>query len=317
MSERLTSKEVVVEGHGGAKILLALGDSFELMAAMAPGSVSVICCSPPYNLSVKYEAFNDSRSREDYLVWSKAWLGLAFKALSAQGHLFLNMGAKPSDPYGPDEVLQVAKECGWRLQNKIHWVKSVTVKVATKPELIAEAAAKTGLSASDTAELKRAFREIEGDGLERTFGHFKPLNTSRYLNDCYEPVFHLTKTGDVDIDRKAIGAPYEDKTNIARWGHTGGENKRCRGNVWAIAYETIQSRDAERASHPATFPVELAEMCLKLAGGSEKVALAMDPFAGTGTTAVACAKLGINCLAVELGPKAFFEAVRRCRAAVK
>ena len=44
-----------------------------------------------------------------------------------------------------------------------------------------------------------------------------------------------------------------DKSNIARWGHTGGRDRRCRGNTWFVPYETIQRRAKERP-HPATFP---------------------------------------------------------------
>ena len=87
-------------------------------------------------------------------------------------------------------------------------------------------------------------------------GHFKPISSQRFLNDCHEYIFHFTKSGRVEIDRLALGVPYQDKSNIARWSHTSGRDRRCRGNTWFIPYETIQSRQKERP-HPATFPVEL------------------------------------------------------------
>ena len=36
-------------------------------------------------------------------------------------------------------------------------------------------------------------------------GHFKPINSRRYVNDCHEYVFHLTKTGEVPLDRRGAG----------------------------------------------------------------------------------------------------------------
>src|SRR5207249_113040 len=94
---------------------------------------------------------------------------------------------------------------------------------------------------------------------------YKPINSDRYLNDAHEFVFHLTPAGETPIERLAIGVPYQDKSNIARWAHTRARDLRCRGNVWYVPYETIQERAKDRP-HPATFPVKLAEMALKLHG---------------------------------------------------
>src|SRR5439155_8892861 len=102
---------------------------------------------------------------------------------------------------------------------------------------------------------------IERDLETLSYGHFKPINSSRFLNECHEYVFHFTLSGSVPLDRIAIGVPYADKTNIARWSHTGGQDKRCRGNTWFIPYKTIRRRAKERP-HPATFPTELAAKCV-------------------------------------------------------
>ena len=129
---------------------------------------------------------------------------------------------------------------------------------------------------------------VEG-GL-KTFGHFKPINSQRFLNDCHEYVFHFTKSGRVELNRLALGVPYQDKSNIARWSHTRGKDLRCRGNTWFVPYETIQSREKERP-HPATFPVRLAEWCIKLHGAS-RVRTMLDPFLGIGNSAVAAQGCG-------------------------
>jgi len=139
------------------------------------------------------------------------------------------------------------------LQNTIHWIKSIAID-------------------------------------NRTFGHFKPISSKRFLNDCQEYIFHFTKTGRVEIDRLAVGVPYQDKSNIARWSHTRGRDSRCRGNTWFIPYQTIQSRAKERP-HPATFPVQLAEWCIKL-HAAPHVRTMLDPFLGIGNCAIAAQKCG-------------------------
>ena len=126
----------------------------------------------------------------------------------------------------------------------------------------------------------------------RSFGHFKPINSKRFLNDCHEYIFHFTKSGRVELDRLALGVPYQDKSNISRWSHTGGTDLRCRGNTWFIPYETIQSREKERP-HPATFPVQLVEWCIKL-HGAPRVHSMLDPFLGIGNSAVAAQRCAVK-----------------------
>jgi len=114
------------------------------------------------------------------------------------------------------------------------------------------------------------------------------------MNSCHEYIFHFSKKGDIELDKQAIGVPYQDKTNIGRW-KKAVTDLRPRGNTWFIPYETIQ----KSRKHPTVFPVKLPEMCLKL-HGVKKINLAMDPFMGIGSTAIACKKMNINFLGFEI-----------------
>jgi len=272
----------------------------------------VIVTSPPYNLGIDYEVYDDTISREEYLAWTHRWLLAGRRVLSPQGSLFLNMGGKPKSPLGPEQVLMKAVEAGFVLQNKIFWVKSISVRVKTKKEFVEEVAEKAGLDKSATKALVKAFAEIEGEeGVIRTVGHFKSLNSDRFVNDCVEMIYHLTREGDVDLAKRAVGVPYEDKSNLTRGTRGQHGDMRCRGNAVWIPYETIQNRDEDRP-HPATFPIELAEYCYKL-HGVDKIKVSMDPFSGLGNAALAAARLGLNHVGIELGPKTHDEAVRRVK----
>jgi len=128
--------------------------------------------------------------------------------------------------------------------------------------------------------------------VERQRGHYKPINSRRYLNNCHEYVFHLTLHGNTPLDRKSIGVEYADKSNINRWGHTGGEDKKCRGNTWFIPYKTINSRAKDRP-HPATFPTELAARCIKLHGKNDS-SVVLDPFLGIGHAALGAIECNVK-----------------------
>ena len=126
-------------------------------------------------------------------------------------------------------------------------------------------------------------------------GHYKPVGGRRFLNRNHEHLFHFTLNGTTQLDRLAIGVPFKDKSNIARRGHA--RDLRCRGDSWFIPYRTIRSR-AQKHHHPAPFPQELPQWCIKLHGKPD--ALVLDPFAGTGTTLLAARAVGARAIGIEL-----------------
>jgi site-specific DNA-methyltransferase (adenine-specific) len=276
-----------VTGRSSASSRFYHADCLEVLRQLPSHSIDVIVTSPPYNLGIEYGKYQDTLSRSDYLEWTNTWVGAATRVLSSEGSLFLNVGAKPSDPWTALDVAQTVRS-HLRLQNIIHWVKSIAIERKL-----------AGVAAGLTRDL--------------AVGHYKPINSERFLNDCHEFVFHFTPQGSTSLDRLALGVPYQDQSNIGRW-RAAADGVRCRGNTWFIPYETIQRRDRDRP-HPATFPPKLPEQCLRLHGVS-RVRVAMDPFTGLGSTAVACARLGIDFIGADIDETYLAEAVARTRAAV-
>jgi site-specific DNA-methyltransferase (adenine-specific) len=272
---------------GRSRLRFYLGDSLSVLPSLEAGSVSAIVTSPPYNIGVKYRTYRDDLPRGEYLAWTDRWVREATRVLSDDGSLFLNVGAKPTDPWIPLEVAQAARQ-HLKLQNTIHWVKSIAID-----------------------------REAAGAnaGFERdvAVGHYKPINSDRFVNDCHEFIFHFSPGGRTRLDRRAVGVPYQDPSNIKRWA-AAGDGKRCRGNTWFIPYETIQSRDRDRP-HPASFPPKVPEQCFRL-HGLDRAVTVMDPFLGLGSTAVAAARLGLDFVGIELDPHYLSEAVARVKASV-
>ena len=164
------------------------GDSLELLGRIPPAAVDVIVTSPPYNLGVQYRSYRDTLSEASYLQWTDAWIEGAARVLSTRGSLFLNVGNKPTQPWTAIDVALEARR-HLTLQNTIHWIKSIVIG----HEL-----------AGSRARLER----------DLAVGHYKPINSDRFLNDCHEFVFHFTPKGRTPLDRRAIGVPYQDPSNI-------------------------------------------------------------------------------------------------------
>jgi site-specific DNA-methyltransferase (adenine-specific) len=97
--------------------------------------------------------------------------------LKPNGPFFLNIGTKPTIPSLPFEVA-LCLEIEFKLQNIIHWIKSIAISK------------------------KRGYPNIPGNiAVER----FKPIVSKEFLSDCQEYIFHFTKRGNTKIDKLAIG----------------------------------------------------------------------------------------------------------------
>jgi site-specific DNA-methyltransferase (adenine-specific) len=231
-------------------------------------TVDVVVTSPPYNIGTGYSLYSDNLPRESYLAWIEK-IGIAVKrTMRDDGSFFLNVGNKPTDQWIAWDIAFVLRK-HFVLQNIVHWIKSIAI---------------SRIDAGNSSNIPGHV----------TVGHFKPIVSERFLNDCHEYIFHFTKKGTAKLDKLAIGVPYQDKTNIGRW-KAARQDKRDRGNTWFIPYETIQNRS--KRPHPATFPPKLPEMCIKLHGDAK---LVVDPFAGIGSTAIAAKKLGVSFVGFEI-----------------
>ena len=255
----------------GAQTIL-VGDCSELLRRLAPRSIDVVVTSPPYNIGLNYGSYDDGGDRAGYLAMMRDVGSLIETVLKDDGSFFLNLAGTSSDPWIPFDVANAVREI-FTLQNSIVWVKSISIE-------------------------------------DRSFGHFKPVNSRRYLNRTHETIFHFSKAGATPLDRLAVGVPFQDKSNIARWGHA--SDRRCAGDAWFIPYKTIRSK-GQRHHHPSPFPVELPERCIKLHGVVG--ATVLDPFLGIGSTLLAAARLGCSGIGIEIDPAYAEAAAGRLREA--
>src|SRR5258708_24156969 len=99
--------------------------------------------------------------------------------LKSEGSMFLNGGAKQSDPWTALDVAQAVRP-HLRLQNIIHWIKSIAIDRSS-----------AGAAAGLTRDL--------------AIGHYKPINSERFLNNCHEFIVHFTPLGDPNLDRLTLG----------------------------------------------------------------------------------------------------------------
>jgi len=198
---------------------------------------------------------------------------LASMALKPGGRMFLNFGQLREDFIRPYEALSAMKIYGDDLEigQTIAWIKSIAINDDQK-------------------------------------GHFQPINSTRLLNYCWEPIFTLYKPPEPTFDRLSVGVPYADKSNLKRGTRGKNGDLHCAGDVWFIPYKTTGKN--KKKQHRHEYPEELVERCLKVSGvGAD--ATVLDPFCGSGTVAVVAKKLGMNAIVIDRDPEALGTAQSR------
>ena len=138
------------------------------------------------------------------------------------------------------------------------------------------------------AARKRTRREIQ---LEKRDGRYLFATVSR------DYTFHLDE---VKV-RKRVLAPYRVDGNPKDWEETdeGRFRNTCPSNFWddiSIPYWSMP----ENTAHPTQKPEKL--LAKLLLASSSKGDVVLDPFAGSGTTAVVAKKLGRKFVAIEQNP---------------
>jgi len=127
--------------------------------------------------------------------------------------------------------------------------------------------------------------------------------TTRKYSSVHDNIGFFGKARDYYFDLDPVRIPYDPETKKARsrprfegkkWLEVGYNPK----DLWSIS--RIHRQDPERADHPTQKPLEIVERMVLSScppGG-----LVLDPFAGSGTTAVACLRHGRRFAGFEINP---------------
>ena len=143
----------------------------------------------------------------------------------------------------------------------------------------------------------------------------KGRGSSKHLKSQREDIFHITKSDEFTWNNikvlKDVVVPYMKDGKPRGWFiNEKGERKRWSGlgNVWV--YTAPWWKDKEnRQIHPAQKPSMLIERLVLLSSNEDDTVL--DPFSGSGVTAVACEKLKRKYICIEKDEKHYNDSIER------
>ena len=138
--------------------------------------------------------------------------------------------------------------------------------------------------------------------------------STRKFSSVHDTIGLFANSRDYHFDLDAVRIPYDAETKKARsrsifvgkkWLEVGYNPK----DVWSVT--RLHRQDPERADHPTQKPLAVIERMLL--ASCPRGGLVLDPFAGSGTTAVACARNGRRYVGFEVN--AGYVATARARLA--
>jgi DNA modification methylase len=269
--------------------MILTGDARALLPTLAAASVDCCVTSPPYWGLRDYGVDGQiglEPTPDDYVAALVEVFRQVRRVLRADGTLWLNLGdtyaggkigradgLKPKDLCGiPWRVAFALQADGWYLRSDIIWAKPNPM-----PESV-------------TDRPTKAHEYV-----------FLLSKQERYYYDA-DAIAERCITSDTRTWIPANGGNHDDAGVTLRHdggrqggGQLGNPDTRNKRTVWTFA--TLPTPDA----HFATYPIELPEICIR--AGSRENGTVLDPFAGSGTTGLACVKTNRKFVGIELNPE--------------
>jgi adenine-specific DNA-methyltransferase len=246
------------------------GDALKKLEAVKDASCKLIITSPPYNIGKEYE--RDQRlSLRAYLRWLDRIIGTLCEKAATDGHVCWQSGnfVENGEVFPLDTFFyRMFKRRGLKLRNRIIW-------------------------------------------------HFNfGLHAQSRFSGRYETLLWFTKSDEYtfNLDPVRVKQLYPGKRHSAKKGAragrpSGNPKGKNPSDFWVFDpaqalrespiwdFPNVKANHQEKTIHPCQFPSELVERCV-LALTNERD-LVLDPFIGSGTTAIAALKHGRRVIGID------------------
>ncbi|UCE58601.1 MAG: site-specific DNA-methyltransferase [Phycisphaerales bacterium] len=248
------------------------GDCVKQLDKLDPGSVDLVFADPPFNIGYEYDEYDDRKSADDYIDWSKRWIEGVIRVLKPTGTFWLAIG----DEYAAELKVAATRELGLTCRGWIIWYYTFGVHCQTKfsrshAHLFYFARDPKAFTFNDSAIRVPSARQL-------VYGDKRANPKGRVPDDTW------------------IIRPTPEKSWLLRpqdlpQGFT------ADGDTWY--FPRVCGTFKERAGfHGCQMPEQLLARIINAC--SNEGDLVLDPFAGSGTTPAVAKKLNRRYLGIEM-----------------
>ncbi|HEX2476549.1 MAG TPA: DNA methyltransferase [Lacipirellulaceae bacterium] len=104
------------------------GDCIELMRKMDAGTVDLAFADPPFNIGYEYDEYHDRQDPDDYVAWSRAWIGEVHRVLKPGGTFWLAIG----DEFAAELKVAAQHQVGFATRSWVVWYYTFGVNCTRK-----------------------------------------------------------------------------------------------------------------------------------------------------------------------------------------
>lgn len=259
---------------------IVTGDCIGLLNGHEPEWVDLVFADPPFNIGYLYHGYNDKRNADDYLKFSKEWMGAVQRALKPTGSFYLAIG----DEYAADLCVIARRELGFHLRNWIIWHYTFG------------------------QQTKQMFAKSHTHIL-----YFTKDPKSFTFNPDAVRVASARQTTYADVRANPKGKLPDDVWYL-RPQETNGKLFASEADTW-YASRVCGTFMEREGWHGCQMPIAVLDRIIK--ASSNPGDLVLDPFNGSGTTVVSAALLGRKYIGIDQSKDYVKFAKKRLQAAMK
>ena len=220
-------------------------DCLEGMKKIPDNTIDLIVTSPPYNIGINYDVYNDTKPWNEYLNWCREWLKECFRILKDDGRICINHYIAFRD---------LKKQGRFPLMD----IRNIMIKIGFKVDKI-------------------IIWEDKSYSTFTAWGSWMSAS-SPYIQTPYEGILVGYKKQWKKLNKGISTINKKDFVEGV-------------GGIWKLGTDTKQLTKC-------CFPISLPKRCIELL--TYKNDLVLDPFMGSGTTAVAAKQTNRNFVGFEI-----------------
>ena len=251
------------------------GDCREVMREMPANSIDLMVTSPPYGVGIAYDSFDDDINFEAYKEFSREWLSEAFRVLKPDGRLALNIPYEINRQEKGGRIFMVAEL--WNI------LASIGYKFYGVVDL-------------EESSPHRSKTTAWGSWMSPSSPYI--YNPKECVLLCYKQLSKKQTKGTPQW--KSWVEQVEDKNNPELFVNKKMYEKSDKDDFISLVYGQWNYFADTRQQTKATFSMDIPVRAMKILSYKEDIV--MDPFMGSGTSAVAAEFVGRNWVGIELSP---------------
>lgn len=301
-----------------SRFKLESGNCINVLKAYPDDYFHSIVTDPPYNVSIAVQSnqkgWDNFKSNREFQKWCEQWAKECLRVLKPGGYIISFSSQRTCH-----RMTCALEDVGFEIKDVINWLyfsgmpkgnrsedkkMGPSLKPCSEPAVLAKKPIKERNNEEQYKKTKTGFLHIEQCRFPFGSPHWLGPNDDSMLSQWDTPISsNFTKGG------KYLAANKEDDYKRVDISAYRPDNGRFPANIFHCKKANMREKDAgirasssnqnkRRNFHPSVKPLKLMRWLLKLV--TPKNGKVLDPFLGSGTTAVACMLEGYKCVGIEL-----------------